>query len=67
MKHLDIIAFIYFALSLLVCVFAIWAVVKFNNLTNENKTEIPGVLDSSDLSEEELGVLLSEQPFIECY
>lgn len=66
MEHLDIIAFIYFALSLLVCVLAIWAVVKFNNLT-ENKDQIQGLLDSSDLSEEELGVLLSEQPFIECY
>lgn len=67
MKYLDIIAFIYFALSLLVCAFSIWAVVKFNNLTNENKTEIPGLLDSSDLSESDMGIQYSEQPFIECY
>lgn len=67
MKHLDIIALIYFALSLLVCALTIWAVVKFNNLTNENKTEIPGLLDSSDLSEEDMGVQYSEFPFIELY
>lgn len=67
MKHEDLIFLPFAILALIVLILAIMAIVKFNNLTYEDKTEIPGVLDSSDLSEEEMGVQFSEYPFIELY
>lgn len=41
--------------------------VRKNNKLYANQDQIPGLLDSSDLSEEDMGLQFSEQPFIECY
>lgn len=41
--------------------------VRKNNKLYANQDQIPGLLDSSDLSETDMGIQYSEQPFIECY
>ncbi len=68
MKTLDLEIFLpFFFLSLLVLICAVLAWAKFKKLTNENKTELPRHVDDNDLSEWDMGIQFSEQPFIEHY
>lgn len=68
MKHLnENLIFLPFAiLAAIVLAFAVWAVIKFRKLY-ENKSEIPGILDDSDLSEGCRSVQYSEQPTFDVY
>jgi hypothetical protein len=66
MKQIDLIFLPFFFLTLLVLVLVVLWIAKFRKLY-ENKTEIPGILDDSDLSQEEMGVQFSEYPFIELH
>ena len=52
--------------ALLVLVLAVLWIEIFRKLY-ENKTEIPGLLDDDDLSEQEMGIQFSEQPTFDVY
>lgn len=67
MKHEDLIFLPFAALVAIVLILAIIAIVKFNRLPYEDKAEIPGILDNSDLSKTDMGIQFCEQPFIDCY
>lgn len=67
MKHEDLIILPFAILAAIVLILAIIALVKFNHLPYEDKAEIPGLLDDSDLSTRYVDVELCEQPFVEYY